>query len=342
MNMQGNLFAQEAPKEVEYKPAPFFDKTMAALERIAALAEEENRLIQALLDEVQEGLSEDEKLRINNPKEWARKQKETQIQEPIMAKELTNEAIECLKECKVEGLIVKLPEAQLDRKVYTEVRGRLELIGGKWKGGKVYGFVFQQDPTDLLNEIANGGSRNLKKEFQFFATPAPLADKLVELAEPESEHDILEPSAGQGAIVNAINRVLPEQTVYCMELMDLNRTILDKIPTAETLGSDFLNHGGEVEAVFNKGFDRIIANPPFANNQDIDHIKKMYDLLRQGGRLVSIASNHWKLSGNKKETEFRNWLDTVGAEIIEVPQGAFKESGTNIAASIIRIDKIAA
>jgi hypothetical protein len=64
-----------------------------------------------------------------------------------------------------------------------EVKNKLELIGGKWKGGKVGGFVFQEDPTDMLEQIANGENRKLKKEFQFFATPDELADKLVELAD---------------------------------------------------------------------------------------------------------------------------------------------------------------
>lgn len=71
-----------------------------------------------------------------------------------------------LQNCTVEGNVVKLPSEQLDRKLYQEVAKALELIGGKWKGGKVFGFVFATDPTDLLKEIANGEKRNLKKEFR--------------------------------------------------------------------------------------------------------------------------------------------------------------------------------
>ena len=90
--------------------------------------------------------------------------------------EMTKEQV--LQECTVEGNVVKLPNIQLDRKEYLEVKKVLELIGGKWKGGKVAGFVFATDPTDLLNQVANGEKRNLKKEFQFFATPEKLADEL--------------------------------------------------------------------------------------------------------------------------------------------------------------------
>jgi hypothetical protein len=88
---------------------------------------------------------------------------------------------EVLQNCKVEGNLIKLPDVQLERKLYLDVAKALELIGGKWKGGKVGAFVFPHDPAELLEQIANGENRNLKKEYQFFETPAVLADELVEL-----------------------------------------------------------------------------------------------------------------------------------------------------------------
>jgi predicted RNA methylase len=210
----------------------------------------------------------------------------------------------------------------------------LELIGGKWKGGKIFGFVFPNDPTDLLQQIASGEKRNIKKEFQFFETPATLADKLVDLAEIQPEDEVLEPSAGQGSIVKAIHRnTWDARTVWGYELMEINQTFLNKIIGFRLLGNDFL-----IEC--DTHFDKIIANPPFSKNQDIDHIYKMYDCLKDGGRIVTIASRHWETSNNKKESEFRDWLDMVGAKIQKIESGAFKESGTMIGSVIIVIDKI--
>jgi len=238
-----------------------------------------------------------------------------------------------LQKCTVEGNIVKLPPEQLERKLYQEVAKSLELIGGKWKGGKVFGFVFVTDPTDLLYEIANGEKRNLKKEFQFFATPRGLAKEMVIRANINADLRILEPSAGQGAIVNEILKAEPGLLVHCYELMDVNRLFLSKINDCIILGNDFLN------IAYYAKFDRIIANPPFSGNQDIDHIKKMYDVCDKGGRIVTIASKHWQFSNNKKETEFREWLHKIGATIEELEPGTFKESGTNISAVLIVIDK---
>lgn len=239
---------------------------------------------------------------------------------------------EVLQQCTIDGNVVRLPEGQLTRKVYLEVADALNLIGGTWKGGKVKGFVFLIDPTDLLNKVANGEKKNLKKEFQFFETPKSIANWLVTLAAVKPEHTILEPSAGQGAIIEAVLRQIPEANVFAVELMDVNSHVLNQ-KGFKHRNADFLSL--ELSPIF----DRIIANPPFAKNQDIDHIYKMYECTKPGGRVVSIASKHWQLSTNKKETNFRNWLEERKAFVCDIPAGQFKESGTSIATVAIVIDK---
>ena len=240
---------------------------------------------------------------------------------------------EVLQKCKVEGTTIKLPAEQLDGKLYMEVAKSLKLIGGKWKGNKVMGFVFNEDPTELLEQIATGEKRNLKKEFQFFATPSGLADELVSYAEIHNSHKVLEPSAGQGAIINAIHKVAETMPVDYCETMGVNLTFLQRMKNVNAVGADFLKLDGLNQ------YDRIVANPPFSKNQDTQHIYKMYDCLKTGGRLVSIASKHWQNSNNKTETEFKKWLGLVKAEIHEIEAGTFKESGTSIASVIIVIDK---
>lgn len=237
-----------------------------------------------------------------------------------------------LQSCTVEENVVKLPNIQLDRKLYQEVKKSLELIGGKWKGGKIFGFVFQSDPTDLLYEIANGEKRNLKKEFQFFETPKKLADKLVYLASINNDDTILEPSAGQGAIIRAINKVT-DIVPDCYELMDVNKIILNKSDLRFNLiGDNFLDNKG-------LSYTKIIANPPFTKNQDIDHLKEMYNCLSLGGRLVCITSNSWLNGTQKKQIEFKNWLDKLNVELIDIEKGAFKESGTEVGGVIVVINK---
>lgn len=248
---------------------------------------------------------------------------------------ITMELLEVLRRCSIDGNTVRLPDTQLSREDYITVKNKLELIGGKWKGGKVGGFIFQEDPTDLLAQITNGEQRNIKKEFQFFGTPSDIADRLVGLANPSEDDKILEPSAGQGAIVKSINRYCDPMEVCCYELMPLNQTFLGKISTVTLLGEDFLKCNPSDQ------YDIIIANPPFSKNQDILHIRHMYACLKKEGRLVSMCSPHYIHSSGKKETEFKQWLTELGADVQEVEAGAFKESGTNIKTLIIIINKAA-
>lgn len=264
---------------------------------------------------------------------------------------IDDHVLKVLKNCTTNGKVVLLPSGQLDRKLYQSVAKQLELIGGKWKGGKTMGFVFELNPTDLLAEICEGESRNLKKEFQFFGTPPKLADRLVSLADIKQGMSCLEPSAGQFAICESIFRAFPQQrpvatdrpcvTVDYYELMPVNQSIItnklsqNEIWRARThyQGADFLKGNPSVR------YDRIIANPPFSNNQDIDHIYQMYQFCKKGGRIVTMASKHWQLSSNRKETIFRDWIHYEGFNVIEVNAGEFKESGTNIATCILIIDK---
>lgn len=248
---------------------------------------------------------------------------------------LSMEALEVLNECIVDGNLVRLPDIKLDREDYMQVKKKLELIGGKWKGGKVQGFEFKENPTALLTQIAGGKKVNLQKEFQFFATPDTLARRMVHLASIGNEHDILEPSAGQGALVKAIQSELPGKIVYCYELMPINLEFLKKMRDTRILGEDFLQNDNDDK------YDRIIANPPFNKNQDIDHIKEMYDLLKPGGRIVTVASPSWTFGSQKKQVAFREWLKEINAEVEEIPAGVFKESGTSIRAMLLVIDKAA-
>lgn len=245
--------------------------------------------------------------------------------------------IDVLKNCRVEGNNIYLPEGQLDRKLYQKVAKRLNLIGGKWIGRKIQAFVFDSDPTELLAQIASGEARNIKKEYQFFATPDDLADIMVEHADLEYSDQILEPSAGQGAIVKAINQnhwfVHPDR-VECYEIMNINRTKLRNSGIEhKMLGNDFLQAPDEPL------YDKIIANPPFSKNQDIDHIYKMYSLLKDGGRIVTLSGTHWTFASENKCVQFREWINEIGAEVCELPKDVFKASGTNIETLLIIINR---
>ena len=236
------------------------------------------------------------------------------------------EVAEIIKGCTIaNGNIIKLPNIQLERADYLKVKKLFESNGGKWKGGKCQGFLFNTpDVSPLLARLQGGDRPNPKKEFQFFETPANIAYRLAaRLGDLEPTHKILEPSAGCGALVKAVLDNWPEQTIDCYELMEENRAELAKIPNVRLLGNDFMEASVGM-------YDRIIANPPFTKNQDIKHVMKMWEHLADGGQMAVIMSPHWQFASDKASKTFRSLVESVDHDVTTLPKGTFKESGTNI------------
>lgn len=238
-----------------------------------------------------------------------------------------------LSKCRVDGNTLFLPEEYLDN--YAEVRKVLIQAGGTYNKNK---FVFKSDAQPFIDRLLNGSSVNIKKEFQFFETPDDVADYMVRelYLRLYTRPRVLEPSAGQGALVKALYREYPEhKQIDCCELMPENRDVLECIDGVHIIADDFLSLGDE----YNEYYDLIIANPPFAKNQDIDHVYKMWDCLKPGGRIVTVMSPHWEFSSRKKEKTFQAWLEEKGGAVYPLGNGRFKSSGTMVSSVVVILDK---
>lgn len=191
---------------------------------------------------------------------------------------------------------------------------------------------------DSISKMIPEGNKLKLPTDERFATPLELADRMVKMAGIRNGDEVLEPSAGQGAILDAIYRVygVGNYVVDAVEVMDQNVKVLGRTFSGkcrQIFHMDFL------KSTPTRGFNRIIANPPFSKNQDIDHIYHMYSHLAIGGRIVTLSSMSWTFGSRKKQVAFREWLDAVGASVEEVPKGTFKSSGTNVSAMLIVINK---
>lgn len=238
--------------------------------------------------------------------------------------------IENISKMPVNGNRLELPKNEQFSN-YPAVKKCLITAGAKYVK---CGFVFPEDAQIVKSRLIGGEVINDKKKFQFFTTPPDLARKLVDMADLKPWHKVLEPSAGQGAICDLIRGI----NIYSLAIVELspeNRKILEKKGYCLERQHDFMRH----DKVSLGEFDRIIANPPFTKNQDIDHIQHMYKFLVHGGKLVSMASPSWRTGSQKKQVAFREWLESVDAIVTDVDAGAFKSSGTQIATVIIEITK---
>jgi len=238
-----------------------------------------------------------------------------------------NDVLISIAKMEVNGKRLELPKDEQFAN-YAAVKKTLINAGGKYSK---CGFIFE-DAQAIRDSLLLGDVIHDKKKFQFFATPDELAIQMVEMADLQPHHNVLEPSAGDGALLLHIVPLVESYT--CIELMPQNFKIL-KTKGYSPMRGDFLEFTPEDF----KPFDRIIANPPFTKNKDIEHILHMFEFIKPGGRIVTLASKSWTFGSQKKQVEFRNGLEFIGADIKDVPAGTFKESGTNIATVLITIDK---
>lgn len=237
--------------------------------------------------------------------------------------------IKILGEAVIEGNVIKLNSGQLDRKDYADVNKVLETMGGKWNK-KQGGHVFKNDPTDILNQVLESGSiTDKKKETQFYATPESIVDELIDIADIQNGMIILEPSAGDGAIVDKIVGCNVKAVEY-----DKERYEVLKSKGIDVDCEDFIKWAGNST----DKFDRVIMNPPFSKGQDISHVMFAYGLLKDSGKLVAVMSQGFTFKSDKKSVEFRELVEAKGG-YKENKHGDFKESGTSVKTVIVWIDK---
>lgn len=168
----------------------------------------------------------------------------------------------------------------------------------------------------------------------FFPTPSPVIDQMLDYADIRDGHAVLEPSAGKGDIVDAVKARHPESSITGLEYNRELKPVLHAKGHEIEFG-DFMQHSGQ--------YDRIVMNPPFERGQDREHVQHAFNQLKSGGRVVAIMSAGPFQRSHKADEEFRQWLDSVGGEVHDLPEGsfagndAFRQTGVNT--KLVVIDK---
>lgn len=227
---------------------------------------------------------------------------------------------------------------QLDRKIYERVDKVLKAAGGKWdRSSKSH--VFAKSPAEVLGLAQETGEiTDQKKLFNAFYTPESLARRLVEMAEIEDFHVVLEPSAGRGAIASVIAETA--ENIQCIEIDPESAKYLAaqgfKVGCCDFLAwaEERLLRSDPKDAHL---FHRVVMNPPFANDQDIDHVNAAFNLLHPNGILVSVVSRG-AVSGNvrKKRLAFQRLITRYGFAR-DLPDDSFKDSGTGVRTSVVKL-----
>ena len=234
-----------------------------------------------------------------------------------------------------EGRLGIITGGQLERGLYQRCVKAFEVMGGKWDR-KAVGIVFKTDPRPQVEGLVTSGELVVERD-GFFETPRKVVERMLELVPvSKTDHSILEPSAGMGAIVKGlISYGVRPNSILCVE-KNSDRALKLRDFVGDVFCCDFLRFMLDVD--FRK-FDRIYMNPPFEELQDIDHVKHAYDLLADGGKMISVMAESAFFRSDKKSVAFREWLEEVNAYIEKLPEGSFKESGTGVNTRLVVIEK---
>jgi Domain of unknown function (DUF4942)/Uncharacterised methyltransferase family (DUF6094) len=176
-----------------------------------------------------------------------------------------------------------------------------------------YGDVLADDSEEKPAQHAAGTS--VSKDLQYYPTPTPIVERIVESLYGLKAQRILEPSCGCGRFLDALRGA--GANVFGIEY-DAERANTARGKGHKVLTANFL------ETVPTADYDRVVMNPPFYGKHYAKHVKHAMEFLKPEGTLTAILPataryDHGLLDGR--------WED--------LPVGSFSESGTNINTTVL-------
>lgn len=143
---------------------------------------------------------------------------------------------------------------------------------------------------------------------------------------------ILEPSAGEGNLIDYISSKLKRKNIDVIELNTDKVNIL-KEKGYNVIGRDYMN-----TEIKNK-YDLILACPPFKDNINLEHIQKMYDDTNDSGTIITLCNTQWVIDNTDKAIKFREFLSKVNYSMIMLPDNSFIEKDKTVPTMLIKITK---
>lgn len=189
---------------------------------------------------------------------------------------------------------------------HDEIRGRFDSLKGRHE---------------------NGTAPKAVVAYQLFQTPAEVAAMLIQMLDLNAYERVLEPSAGLGNLIKAIIPFEPCEIVA----VDVNPDCAGELYRQNLAGvtikqRDFL----DMTPADTGKFDAIAMNPPFHMRSDIKHVKHAMQFLKPGGRLAAICMD----THHRREA-----FESIASEWIDLPCGAFKESGTGVGTVMFKLEQ---
>jgi hypothetical protein len=210
------------------------------------------------------------------------------------------------------------------------------------------------------NDRDDGGlftpKTTLAKHYGFYPTPDEASKTIIDMAGLYREKGmpalrILEPSAGTGNLARRCVRGYGEGhesvSYHARERIASEPNLVDCVEVQANLASD-LKAEGIYRKVYAQDFltlqpvglyDRVVMNPPFDRERDIDHVMHALNFLADDGVLIAIMSAGTEFRETRKATAFRALMKKMNAHWRDLPAGSFSSVGTNCNTIVLKVSK---
>lgn len=158
--------------------------------------------------------------------------------------------------------------------------------------------IVESQVENKLKQSVNADNHSIHDKGQYFTTNVFLKESVFKLISNTNTTTILEPSIGQGDLVDY---VASRNKTVSFDLYEIDETI----PLLESIKGKDVHYGDFLAVDINASYDTIIGNPPYVKtkggNLYLDFIDKCYHLLNPCGELIFIVpSDFMKLTGSNK------------------------------------------
>lgn len=226
--------------------------------------------------------------------------------------------------------------------------------------GEVIGDGMTKEPDDLFRNRKTTPARN----FGFFPTPDGAAHEILKgipLTQPADQPrlTVLEPSAGTGNLARRCLSSIKDFSDHCgygqadkmerwrkeyrfdnhVDCVELQPALAGALQAQglyrKVYATDFLSLRPSVTGLY----DRIVMNPPFDLERDIDHVVHALDFLKPDGCLAAIMSAGTEFRETRKAIAFRALIEKMKGQFRDLPAGSFAEVGTYVNTITVKLWK---
>lgn len=223
--------------------------------------------------------------------------------------------------------------------------------------GEYYNAPIPEDREAEEHTGLHDPKTSLAKNYGFFPTPDTTAEKALHgvyfyKQRTEEPMTVLEPSAGTGNLARRCIWTKKELRQHVSERYEGEYRTDTRVDCVEvqTALADRLNAEGIYRKVYNLDFlalqpsttglyDKVVMNPPFDRERDIDHVMHALKFVKPDGELVAIMSASTEFRDTKKSVAFRALIKKMKGHFSDLPAGSFSSVGTNCNTLVLRVRK---